>query len=174
MQNLLLKRYEERVQGKGIIIRGWAPQVLILSHPAVGGFMTHCGWNSTLEGVAAGVPMITWPMFAEQFYNEKLIVQVAGTGVGVGVERCVNWGEEEDVGVLVRSEDVRAAIERLMDRGEEAEKRRRRARILGEAAKRAVEEGGSSYRNMSLMIRHVRKLLQCAPATSLEHGISLL
>jgi hypothetical protein len=64
------------VEGKGLIIRGWAPQVLILDHEAVGGFVTHCGWNSTLEGVTAGVPMVTWPMFAEQFFNEKLVTQV--------------------------------------------------------------------------------------------------
>jgi UDP:flavonoid glycosyltransferase YjiC (YdhE family) len=68
--------FEKRMEGKGLIIRGWAPQVLILDHEAVGGFVTHCGWNSTLEGVTAGVPMVTWPMFAEQFFNEKLVNQV--------------------------------------------------------------------------------------------------
>ena len=47
------------MEGKGLIIRGWAPQVLILDHEAVGGFVTHCGWNSILEGVTAGVPMVT-------------------------------------------------------------------------------------------------------------------
>jgi hypothetical protein len=66
------KGFEKRMEGKGVIINGWAPQVLTLDHEAVGGFVTHCGWNSTLEGITAGVPMVTWPVFAELFYNEKL------------------------------------------------------------------------------------------------------
>ncbi|GFS40044.1 UDP-glycosyltransferase 73B4 [Actinidia rufa] len=70
---------------RGLIIQGWAPQVLILDHEAIGGFVTHCGWNSTLEGVSAGVPMVTWPVFAEQFYNEKLVTEVLRVGVSVGV-----------------------------------------------------------------------------------------
>ncbi|CAA0807509.1 UDP-glycosyltransferase 73B3 [Striga hermonthica] len=67
--------FEERMRGKGLVIRGWAPQLTILGHEAVGAFMTHCGWNSILEGVCAGVPMVTWPAFAEQFYNEKLVTE---------------------------------------------------------------------------------------------------
>ncbi|KAF2294685.1 hypothetical protein GH714_015531 [Hevea brasiliensis] len=79
--------FEERIEGKGLIIRGWAPQVLILEHEAVGGFVTHCGWNSTLEAISAGVPMVTWPVSAEQFYNEKLVTQVLGIGVAVGAQQ---------------------------------------------------------------------------------------
>ncbi|KAK1374092.1 UDP-glycosyltransferase 73C5 [Heracleum sosnowskyi] len=60
---------------RGLVIKDWAPQVDILNHPAIGGYVTHCGWNSVTENVMAGVPMITWPLFAEQFYNEKLITQ---------------------------------------------------------------------------------------------------
>ena len=74
------------MEGTGLIIRGWAPQVLILDHEAIGAFVTHCGWNSTLEGITAGKPMVTWPIFAEQFYNEKLVTDVLKTGVGVGVK----------------------------------------------------------------------------------------
>ncbi|GER36838.1 UDP-Glycosyltransferase superfamily protein [Striga asiatica] len=102
--------FEERVRGRGLVVRGWAPQVLILSHPSVGAFLTHCGWNSTLEGVCAGVPMVTWPMFAEQFYNEKFVVGVLGVGVRVGVETGGEW---------VGWDRVRSAVEEVMDGGEE-------------------------------------------------------
>ncbi|XP_059646800.1 UDP-glycosyltransferase 73C4-like [Cornus florida] len=149
------EEFEERTKGRGLLIRGWAPQVLILSHPAIGGFLTHCGWNSTLEGVSAGVPMVTWPLFAEQFCNEKLVVQVLKIGVRVGVEVIVKWGEEESVGVLVKKDDVKKSIDMLMDGGEEGEERRKRARDLGEKANKAIEEGGSSNLNMSLLIQDI-------------------
>ncbi|KAL4606012.1 hypothetical protein ACB092_09G071400 [Castanea dentata] len=143
-----------KTKGRGLIIRGWAPQVQILSHLAIGGFLTHCCWNSTLEGVSAGVPMITWPMFAEQLYNEKLLVQVLRIGVRVGAKASVGFGEEKDK-VLVRSEDVKKAIEQLMGKGEEAEEKRERARKLGGIAKKSVEEGGSSYLNVKLLFQHI-------------------
>ncbi|MCD9645073.1 hypothetical protein HAX54_033748 [Datura stramonium] len=73
--------FEEKLEGRGLIIKGWAPQVLILDHAAIGGFVTHCGWNSLLEGVTAGVPMVTWPLSAEQFFNEKLLVEILKIGV---------------------------------------------------------------------------------------------
>ncbi|KAF9599003.1 hypothetical protein IFM89_033348 [Coptis chinensis] len=147
------ENFEERIKDRGLLIMGWAPQVLILSHQAIGGFLTHCGWNSTLEGVCAGVPMITWPMFAEQFFNEKLIVQVLGIAVRVGVNVTVQWGEEEKVGVLVEKEDVQKAVTEVMDKGEVGELRRKKARELGAMARSTMEEGGSSHLNMTLFIQ---------------------
>ncbi|KAK3226656.1 hypothetical protein Dsin_006518 [Dipteronia sinensis] len=153
------EKFEERIQGRGLIVRGWAPQVSILSHPSVGGFLTHCGWNSTLEGISASKPMITWPMFAEQFFNEKLIVQVLKIGVRVGVEVSMQWEAERKVETLVKKEEIKKAIEKLMiDEGKEGEERRNRARELGELAKNAVEEGGSSYMNVQLLIQHIKQM----------------
>ncbi|KAK3226651.1 hypothetical protein Dsin_006513 [Dipteronia sinensis] len=148
--------FEERNKGRGLVIWGWAPQVLILSHPAIGGFLTHCGWNSCLEGISAGLPLITWPLFADQFCNEKLIVQILKIGVRVGVEYPTTWGEEEKIGVLVKREDVKSAVEKLMDKEKEAEERRERARELGKLAKAAVEEGGSSHLNIALLLEDIR------------------
>nr|KYP70997.1 Cytokinin-O-glucosyltransferase 1 [Cajanus cajan] len=148
--------FEERTKGRGLIIRGWAPQVLILSHSSIGGFLTHCGWNSTLEGVSAGVPMVTWPLFSDQFLNEKLVTQVLKTGVSVGVEVPMKWGEEEKMDVLVKKEDIKKAICLVIDdHGEESKERRERARKLSEIAKIAVEKGGSSHLDMTLLIHDI-------------------
>lgn len=115
--------------------------------------MTHCGWNSTLEAVSAGVPMITFPMFAEQFFNEKFIVKVLKIGVRVGVEVGVNSWQEEKKGVMVKREQVKNAIDCLM--GDEGEEMSKRAQKLAEMAKKAGEEGGSSSFNISLLIQDV-------------------
>ncbi|KAF5773157.1 putative UDP-glucuronosyl/UDP-glucosyltransferase, UDP-glycosyltransferase family [Helianthus annuus] len=148
--------FEERTKDRALLIRGWAPQLLVLSHPAVGGFLTHCGWNSALEGISAGVPMVTWPQFQEQFYNEKLIVQVLRIGVSVGAQKVVHLGEEEKSGVVVKSEDLRKAIELVMEEGKESEDRRKRARELGKMANGVIEEGGSSHRNMIRLLQDIR------------------
>ncbi|KAK9195349.1 hypothetical protein WN943_003470 [Citrus x changshan-huyou] len=152
---LLEEKFEERVKGRGILILGWAPQVLILSHPSIGGFLTHCSWNSSLEGISAGVPLITWPLYGDQFWNEKLIVQVLNIGVRIGVEVPLDFGEEEEIGVLVKKEDVVKAINILMDEGGETDDRRKRAREFQIMAKRATEETRSSSLMIKLLIQDI-------------------
>ncbi|KAB1212791.1 UDP-glycosyltransferase 89B1 [Morella rubra] len=76
--------FEDRVGHNGLVVKGWAPQVAILKHRAVGAFLTHCGWNSVLEGIAAGVVMVTWPMVADQFTNAKLLVDQLGVAIRAG------------------------------------------------------------------------------------------
>ncbi|KAF7818684.1 UDP-glycosyltransferase 73C6-like [Senna tora] len=147
--------FEERTKARGIVIIGWAPQVLILSHPAIGGFITHCGWNSTIEAICGGVPMITWPLFGDQFFNEKLVVQILKVGIRVGVESPMIWGEEKKIGVVVKKEEIERAIEELMDDTKEGEERRKRANEVAQMAKSAVEEGGSSHSNVSLLIQDI-------------------
>lgn len=149
---LLEEGFEERVKGRGILIKGWVPQVLILSHRAIGTFLTHCGWNSTLEGICAGVPLVTFPLFAEQFLNEKVVVQVVGTGVSVGSESVVHLGEEDKSHVQVTRENVKDSIEKVMGEGKEKEEIRERTKKYADMARKAIEQGGSSYRNMSHLI----------------------
>ncbi|XP_015865655.2 UDP-glucose flavonoid 3-O-glucosyltransferase 7-like [Ziziphus jujuba] len=142
--------YEKRMEGKGLIVRGWAPQVQILDHEAVGGFVTHCGWNSTMEGICAGVPVVAWPVSAEQFYNEKLVTQILGIGVCVGNQK---WARL--VGDFVKRETIAKAVNQIME-GEEAEKMRSKVKALGDMARRAIEEGGSSYLDFNAFIEELK------------------
>ncbi|KAH0461038.1 hypothetical protein IEQ34_008613 [Dendrobium chrysotoxum] len=149
--------FEKRVEGRGMIIRGWAPQAVILGHVAVGGFVTHCGWNSTLEALATGVVMATWPHFYDQFLNERFVVEVLKSGVAFGIVEPTNLGVENgnEVEVKVKREDVKRVVENLMGGGEAGEERRRRARELGEQARTAMEEGGSSWKGLQDVINYV-------------------
>ena len=142
--------FEERMEGRQLIIRGWASQLMILKHEAVGGFVTHCGWNSTLESVCFGVPMVSWPVSAEQFYNEKLVTQVLRIGVEVGAKK---W--KRLVGDFVKREAVEKAVRNVME-GEEAEEMRSRAKRFAEMARRAVEEGGSSVSDLDALFEDLR------------------
>ncbi|XP_004505253.1 scopoletin glucosyltransferase-like [Cicer arietinum] len=148
----LPKGFEKRMEGKGLIVRGWAPQVLILEHEAVGAFVTHCGWNSILEGVCAGMPFVTWPVAAEQFYNEIWVTQVLKIGVPVGVTKWV-----ESFGESIEWDLVEKAVKRILE-GEEAQEIRNRVKLLSELAKKAVEEGGSSYSDLNVLIQDLSLL----------------
>ncbi|XP_020573221.1 uncharacterized protein LOC110019754 [Phalaenopsis equestris] len=151
-----MAEFEMRVEGRGVVIKGWAPQTVLLGHVAVGGFMTHCGWNSTLEAVAAGVVMATWPHFYDQFLNEQLVVDVLKIGVAVGVKepRSFGVGDPYEEVVNVRSEEVERAVEKLMGGGEEGEERRERARELEKMARMAMEEDGSSWKGLQDVINY--------------------
>ncbi|XP_031493737.1 scopoletin glucosyltransferase-like [Nymphaea colorata] len=142
---------EEKTRDKGLIIRGWAPQAVILSHPSIGAFLTHCGWNSTIEAISFGVPMVTWPLFAEQHLNEKLVVQILGIGVKVGSHMI-----SEALGEVVKSEAIVEAVQRVMWPGEEGKRLREKAWKAGDLARRAVEDqNGSSCRNVDDFIQFV-------------------
>ncbi|KAL3637012.1 hypothetical protein CASFOL_019311 [Castilleja foliolosa] len=146
--------FEERVHGKrGLLIKTWAPQVLILEHESVGGFLMHCGWNSLLEGVTAGKPMITWPLSYEQFFTEKLLTQVLKIGVGVGNVEWMNWIDGPKG--LIKGEDIAKAVNEVMV-GEESVEMRNRVKALSDEAKKAVEKGGSSCKNLDSLLEELR------------------
>jgi hypothetical protein len=114
--------------------------------------VTHCGWNSTLEAVAAGLPVVTWPHFTDQFLNEKMAVEVLGIGVSVGVKEPVVF-QVDHKDIVVRRETVEDAVRSAMDGGEDGEERRRRARKLAVKARAAMSEGGSSNANIRDLVR---------------------
>ncbi|WVZ06683.1 hypothetical protein V8G54_020029 [Vigna mungo] len=158
-EDSFLQEFEKRMKEnkKGFIIWNWAPQLLILDHPAIGGMVTHCGWNSILESVSAGLPMITWPVFAEQSYNEKLVVDVLKIGVSVGVNENTFWMSLGDE-AMVRRQDIVKVVVLLMGRSQESKEMRKRARKLSDAAKRNIEEGGHSYNNLTQLIYELKSL----------------
>lgn len=101
----------KRVGSRGLIIKGWAPQLTILSHPTTGGYVCHCGWNSTVEALRCGVPMLTWPVRGDQHHNARLVTGLLRVGLAL---------KEGDVAVT--KEDVVRGIEMLM--GDEGIKER--------------------------------------------------
>jgi UDP:flavonoid glycosyltransferase YjiC (YdhE family) len=105
----------------------------VLRHRATGAFVTHCGWNSTLEAVTAGVPMVCWPMYAEQKLNKVHIVEEMKLGV-------VMQGYDERV---VTAQEVEAKVRLVMESGEGKELRERVA-VAKDMAAAAWESGGSS------------------------------
>ncbi|KAF8762795.1 hypothetical protein HU200_009105 [Digitaria exilis] len=139
--------FEARVAGRGRVVRGWAPQVALLRHAAVGWFVTHCGWNSTLEAVAAGVPMLAWPMTGDQFFDAWLLVDEAG----VAVRAC-----EGGIGFVPDAGELASVLADVA--GEKGRGVRARAKELAEEAARAVKEGGSSYADLEGLVQEIRKL----------------
>lgn len=139
------KGFEDRMAGRGLVIRGWAPQVLILQHRAVGSFVTHCGWNSVLEGLAAGVLMLTWPMGADQYSDAKLLVDQLGVGIRAHEEKASPPNPAQLSKILARSID-----------GSIPE--RARAREMREAAAAAVSRGGSSDKDLDALVEAITKL----------------
>lgn len=107
----------------------------MLRHRATGAFITHCGWNSALEAVAAGVPMLCWPLYAEQRMNKVVLVEE----MAAGVEVAGGWRR----GQLVAAEEVEAKVRFVMDSAE-GERLRARVAVHSEAAAAAWKDGGSS------------------------------
>ncbi|KAL0371950.1 UNVERIFIED_CONTAM: UDP-glycosyltransferase 73B4 [Sesamum calycinum] len=99
---------QERVGNRGLIIKGWAPQLLILGHPSTGGFLSHCGWNSTVEAIGRGIPIVAWAIRGDQFYNAKLVVKHLKVGHMVS----------DDLSEMVKKCDIIRGIEVVMGDGE--------------------------------------------------------
>ncbi|CDY46643.1 BnaA07g10530D [Brassica napus] len=124
-------------EGRRMLL-SWCPQEKVLSHPAVGGFLTHNGWNSTLESISAGVPMVCWPFFAEQQTNAKYC--------------CDEWGVGMEIGEDVKREEVEAVVRELMD-GEKGKKLREKAEEWRRLAEKATEHPcGSSVVNFKTVV----------------------
>jgi hypothetical protein len=144
---VLPEGFLERTRGRGLVVRSWAPQVEVLQHPATGSFVTHCGWNSMLEGVMAGAPMLCWPLYAEQKMNKVFMTQ--DMGVGVEMEGCQTG--------FVKAEVVEAKV-RLVMEAEEGRQLRVRVAARTKEAAAAMEPGGSSHAAFAQFLADVRSL----------------
>ncbi|MFS7903318.1 putative UDP-glucuronosyl/UDP-glucosyltransferase [Helianthus anomalus] len=130
----------DEMKGRGLIVK-WAPQKSVLAHNAVGGFWSHCGWNSTLESVSEGVPMLCQPFDVDQLLNARYLTDVWKMGFEVVVER----GE------------IEGAIKRLLV-GKEGEEMRQRAMQMQEKVKVAVSDGGSSHNSLKDLVAFILSL----------------
>ncbi|KAL5702762.1 hypothetical protein ACHQM5_027935 [Ranunculus cassubicifolius] len=136
-----------REEHTGMIVP-WCSQVEVLNHPATGCFVTHCGWNSTLETVAMGVPVVAFPQWSDQGTNAKLIEDVWKIGVRV------KPNEEDNI---VKSEEIIRCLEEVMD-AETGQDLRSNAKKWKEAARAAVSDGGSSDRNLRTFLEDVAQV----------------
>ncbi|CAK7354666.1 unnamed protein product [Dovyalis caffra] len=132
---ILPEEFLEKTKNIGMLC-GWAPQVQVLAHKAVGAFVSHCGWNSTLEALWSGVPIITWPCYGEQHINAFQLVK----DLGLAVELTLDFRKDSPTD-FVKAEDITKAVKYVMEEGSEY---RNRAEAASEMGRRALLEGGSS------------------------------
>nr|XP_043632150.1 UDP-glycosyltransferase 88B1-like [Erigeron canadensis] len=133
LEDILPQGFLARTVDKGLVVKNWAPQPAILSHDSVGGFVSHCGWNSSLEAVVAGVPMVAWPLYAEQKMNKVYLVQE------IKVALSLKMSTEG----FVTAEAVEETVKVLMQ-GEQGAVVRQRVSQMSKRAKATLEDGGSS------------------------------
>ncbi|XP_047315533.1 7-deoxyloganetin glucosyltransferase-like [Impatiens glandulifera] len=136
---ILPVEFIEETKERGMVT-SWCPQEQVLAHRAIGGFLTHSGWNSTIESISAGVPMICWPFSSEQPMNCWYC--------------CEKLGIAKEMDSEVKREDVEGLVRELMD-GEEGKKMRGRAMEWKKKAEETVGAGGSSHGNLDKFIYQV-------------------
>ncbi|XP_019055079.1 PREDICTED: UDP-glycosyltransferase 90A1-like [Nelumbo nucifera] len=145
----LVDGYKERVKDRGLVVSEWVNQREILEHQSVNGFISHCGWNSVLESICASVPILAWPLMADQYLNARLVVDEMGMGLRV----VANNGS---VRGFIESEMVEKMVKELME-GEDGEKARKKMMEISKTAKSAIDEGGSSWRTLDRFLDEVCK-----------------
>ncbi|GMJ12828.1 UDP-glucosyl transferase 84B1 [Hibiscus trionum] len=136
--------FEEETKSQGLIV-SWSPQTKVLSHPLIACFITHCGWNSVLETLAAGVPVIAFPqIWSDQPTNAKLVVDVFKVGLRI------KPGSDGHI----RSAEIEECVNQILS-GRDFEELKKNAAGLKQAAIEAVVSGGSSDRNIELFVNEI-------------------
>ncbi|KAL5580769.1 hypothetical protein UlMin_013211 [Ulmus minor] len=145
IDDILPESLLERIGERGKTCNGWVPQVEVLAHKAIGGFVSHCGWNSILESLWYGVPIATWPMYAEQQLNAFAMVKE----FGLAVEIRLDYRSDGD---LVMADEIELAVNHLMESDSE---QRKKVKEMKEMSRKAVGEGGSSFRAVEKLIEDI-------------------
>ncbi|XP_010536067.1 PREDICTED: UDP-glycosyltransferase 92A1 [Tarenaya hassleriana] len=139
----LPKGFEDRIKRsrRGLVVERWAPQVDILSHRATSAFLSHCGWNSTLEALSHGVPILGWPMAGEQCFNSKFLREEMGVCVEIARgKKCE-----------IKREEIVAKMGLVMEESEVGEGMRKKAKEAKEVIKTAMEEDGCGVKGSSVV-----------------------
>ncbi|XP_059284662.1 UDP-glycosyltransferase 71K1-like [Lycium ferocissimum] len=147
-EEILPEGFLERTKNRGIAC-GWAPQVDILAHGATGAFVSHCGWNSIVESVWYGVPIVTWPLYAEQHINAFQLVN----DLEIAVELTLDYRMlESHHSESVKAQEMEKAIRCIMD---SENPMRKKVKDMGEICRKALMEGGSSFNSMGRFVETI-------------------
>lgn len=149
-QDFLPDGFLARTQKIGLLVPMWAPQAEILAHQSVGGFLTHCGWNSALESIINGVPMIAWPLYAEQKMNATMLTEELGVAV-----RSKEMPSER----VVERDEIEMMVRKIMV-DKEGYAIRNKVKELQLSAEKASNKGGSSFNSLSRLADNCRSFVQ--------------
>ncbi|KAL3525887.1 hypothetical protein ACH5RR_014259 [Cinchona calisaya] len=144
IQEVVGDSFLERTKDKGLVIKGWVSQEQVLGHPAIGGFVSHSGWNSVNEAALFGVPILAWPQHGDQKINAQVTEE---TGLGVWMRHWGWFGEN-----LVKGEEIGEKIIELM----RDKTLRVKAKKVKEEARKACEIGGSSHKTLQGIIEALK------------------
>lgn len=137
-ENAYPEGFQERIGSRGQMV-DWVHQKKVLSHPSLACFISHCGWNSTMEGLSNGVPFLCWPYFADQFFNQSYICEYWGVGLGF---------ERDGRGIITRNE-IRNKVEQLVGN----EKYKAKSMALKETVMNSIAETGGSNHNFKDFVK---------------------
>jgi len=150
-QDILPEGFVEETKDQGLVIP-WSSQLKVLSHPSVGGFLTHCGWNSILESLWLGIPMLAFPLLTDQCVNRRLIVEEWGVAMDLGENSRIFQNNK----ALLGREEIARTLKKFMDL-EETDKLRLNIEPMRKVVKEAVMlDRGSSNKNLDLFLEALR------------------
>jgi hypothetical protein len=143
LEGVLPEGFLERTKDRGMVVKTWAPQVGVLRKEAVGGFVTHCGWNSVLEAVVAGVPMVAWPLYSEQHMNRNILVNE--------MKMAIELEQREDDG-FVSGDELERRVKELMETEQGRELREKSLKMREMALAALGSASGSSTRSLTKLV----------------------